>query len=155
MTVLVSDVVANDLNKAAIGRTTLLQLSCRREMVECVELLLQAGCDPNATSASDVTPPLIIAAHGGNVRILDALLGHPKIQLNLVDSGQSKQTALHKVAQKLGFDNNRYLQCLNLLLGPHSHGRTIDVNATDAMGNTALHYAAHSGFSLTRPNLRV
>ena len=91
------------------------------------------------------------------MEILQLLVGHELIQLDVVDNSQSRQTALHKVSQKLhremhdtriAEERNRYIQCLQILLARHQDeaGRaSINVNAQDAFGNTALHYAAYSG----------
>jgi ankyrin repeat protein len=134
-----------NLDSATAGRPTMLQFCCRRELEMAVELLLEAGCNPNETSANDVTPPLIIAAFSGNVRILNSLAAHRRTQINLIDNSGSKQTALHKVAQRLKVDRNRFLQCLNILLDPQAHRKKINVNAQDTSGNTPLHYAAQTG----------
>jgi len=87
------------------------------------------------------------------VEILRLLAGHKLIQLDAVDNPQSRQTALHKVSQKLhdartAEERNRYGQCLQILLARHQEEAgpaSINVNAQDAFGNTALHYAAYSG----------
>lgn len=93
------------------------------------------------------------------MEILRYLVSHPQIHLDVVDNAQSRQTALHKLAQKLhdastAEEREKHLQCLQILLA--SSGRQMDgspsgavgpinVNAQDAFGNTALHYAAFSG----------
>lgn len=83
------------------------------------------------------------------------LVYHPHILLDAVDHVHTGQTALHKIAQKLHDANSvdekaRYVQCLHILVSSspsRDPGGTpfINVNAQDAFGNTALHYAALSG----------
>lgn len=83
------------------------------------------------------------------------LVNHPHILLDAVDRVHTGQTALHKIAQKLHDANSldektRYVQCLCILLSSSNSqrdpgGSFINVNAQDAFGNTALHYAALSG----------
>ena len=157
-----SGAVPFDVNLGApAGRSTILQHCCLEQMARAAELLLDAGCDPNATSLNNPSAPLLLASYKGNVAIVRLLTAQPAIQLNAIDGHQSKQTALHKVAQQLPKDKSRYLQCLNILLGdpdplptdytellgarPARGHRQVDVNAQDSSGNTALHYAAHSG----------
>ena len=81
------------------------------------------------------------------MEIVRLLSRHPDIQLNAVDHDQSKQTALHKVVQKLhdactADEKSRYGQCLRILLAGSA---SINVNCQDAFGNTPVHYAALSG----------
>ena len=89
------------------------------------------------------------------------LVNHPHILLDAVDHVHTGQTALHKIAQKLHDANSvdekaRYVQCLCILLSSSNSQRDpaggsssfINVNAQDAFGNTALHYAALSGITL-------
>ena len=109
--------------------------------------LLTTTVDPNQTSVANSTPPLMEAAIRGDAEIVGLLTSHPLIRLDAIDHVQTAQTALHKVSLKLNEAENvqersRYVQCLKLIL---SGGKSVNVNAQDAFGNTALHYAALSG----------
>jgi hypothetical protein len=87
------------------------------------------------------------------------LVYHPHILLDAIDHVHTGQTALHKIAQKLHDASSvdekaRYVQCLHILLSssngqqsrdPGGSSSFVNVNAQDAFGNTALHYAALSG----------
>jgi ankyrin repeat protein len=93
------------------------------------------------------------------------LVYHPHILLDAVDHVHTGQTALHKIAQKLhdassADEKARYVQCLHILVSssniqqsrdPGSSSSSVNVNAQDAFGNTALHYAALSGIHLKTP----
>jgi ankyrin repeat protein len=138
--------VQYDLNKMA-GKQTMLQFSCRQELVEAVPLLLEAGFNPNLTSSDHPTPPLIIAAQKGNHQILQSLCNHEDIQINAIDNQESRQTALHKIVQQMPMNENCFIQCLEMLLEFRGKNGTIEINAQDASGNTALHYAVHTGNS--------
>ena len=85
---------------------------------------------------------------------------HPHIQLDAVDHVHTGQTALHKISQKLhdansGEEKSRYVQCLRILTLNTNGPPSINVNAQDAFGNTALHYAALSGINIYIYNISM
>ncbi|XP_057381320.1 transient receptor potential cation channel protein painless-like [Daphnia carinata] len=134
---------------------TLLQYACKWQIPWAVSSLLAARVDPNQTSNKSSIPALMEAVLKGNAEIVRMLVYHPHILLDAVDHVHTGQTALHKIAQKLHETSSvdekaRYVQCLHILVSS-SPSRdpggipSINVNAQDAVGNTALHYAALSG----------
>ena len=145
----------------ATQNLTLMQYSCDSHNLAAVELLLAAGIDPNQNSFQNSWSPLLIAAQHGDTAILRLLVCHPKIQLDAVDHAQSGLTALHKVARRVHVDKSKYLACLRLLLSQAAHadetfsGTSVNVNAQDLCGNTALHYAAISGASFIAHRLLI
>ena len=142
------------MNEACSTSTTLLQHSCSEQLSWAVDLLLDAGCDPNGTSSNQANAPILLAAQHGNKDIIRSLMEHRRTHCGVIDTPSSGQTALHKVVQRLPADPERFLACLNVLLGcdPQSGSRRTDakslnVNVQDVSGNTPLHYAAHSGLT--------
>jgi ankyrin repeat protein len=133
-----------------------LESACRNaDCAQFVRLLLQHGVDPNTLNPVLLKTPLHITAELGYYGILQVLLQDGRICINsLTGSGQ---TALHVAVNKCGeactVDVEKYRRCIILLLDWPSNvrewtaevtdpQRSLDVNAMDWLGNTALHYAA-------------
>jgi hypothetical protein len=133
-----------------------LESACRNaDCAQFVRLLLQHGVDPNTLNPVLQKTPLHITAELGYYDILQVLLQDGRIYINSVTG--SGQTALHVAVNKCGeartADVERYRRCIVLLLDWPSNVRewtagstdsqcSLDVNAMDWLGNTALHYAA-------------
>jgi len=76
---------------------------------------------------------------------LQLLASHKKIQLDVVDDPQSRQSALHRVISNIGGDctehkKEQYRQCFDYLLST-----SININFRNATANTPLHEAAFWG----------
>jgi len=86
----------------ATGSTAILQDAGAALLVHASEaddaslarLLLRRGADPNAARSSDKVTPLGAAAANGSVRVLQHLLDHGRLIVDLVEEGGGR-TALH------------------------------------------------------------
>jgi len=69
---------------------------------DIVQMLLAAGCSPNIVNADERTP-LHLAARIGNLDVVNVLLNHPAIDLNVVD--RKGQTAQDMCEHELGWEH--------------------------------------------------
>lgn len=76
---------AIDVNKPNNRRHTPLLLHASQNNVPEVRLLLNAGCDPNASLPSGLTA-FHIACMSGNTGLIDAFLEHPNVDVNKADN---------------------------------------------------------------------
>jgi hypothetical protein len=135
-----------------------LESACREaDCTQFVQQLLQHGADPNTLNPLLLQTPLHITAELGCYETLQVLLHDDRINVNAWNG--SDQTALHIAVTKCGEagkeDADKYRRCVGLLLdlpsdvregttGVTDSQRPLDVNASDWLGNTALHYAAQN-----------
>ena len=120
------DCMIQDKNKPLSGITPLCLAACS-EHGDIVQLLLDAGAEPDKLGDSNQFPPILYAALGGRLGIVKALLGggaNPNIM------GPYGTTALH-LASKFGI-----LDVAKLLLNAGS-----DPNLRDFDGMTSLSMA--------------
>ncbi|XP_069681128.1 transient receptor potential cation channel protein painless-like [Periplaneta americana] len=130
-----------------------LEAACRQaDGTPFVSLLLQHGTDPNTVNPVLLETPLHITAELGNSETLEVLLSDARVDVNVLNG--SEQTALHVAVKKSGEvdekERGAFRHCISLLLewSANNHEGTlysINVNASDWLGNTALHYAAQNG----------
>jgi ankyrin repeat protein len=100
---------------------------------DMLEYLLRNGLDVNAVTSRGATP-VCVAALKQKLAAVQTLLDHGASTLAVDGQGNS----LLMVAVRQGFSN-----VVELLLSLHNNGQAaVDVNATTADGNTALHIAA-------------
>jgi len=153
----------------------LLELACEHGHTGCVRVLLNAGCNPRASSREDGMVPLHLAAKNGHLDSLQLLLewsvstnrqddeGHTPLFLALCEGHQGcADRLLHagsslQAVTKSGYTtihaavSGNLPDALRILL---VHLRTsLDksevtqvVNYTDKDGSSALHFAASRGY---------
>jgi uncharacterized protein len=97
--------------------------------VGTVKSLLAAGVDPNRQNPLGGEPALVLAVREGSMRVFQALLDHPRIQLDA--TALNGNTALMMAA----FKRNR----------PAAEALVARGAAVNRAGWTPLHYAAASG----------
>lgn len=127
------------------GEYTLLQYACENGLTDFVEELLKRGADPSHVDQTSQMSPVLYAARNGYYKILDLLLLALRDQklerAALKQRDRRKETALHKVVKRDYVSNSEgvnYFKCLELLLDKK---RSLDLDAQDEFGCTALHYA--------------
>lgn len=162
--------LATDKVKSAIDSlepesgNTALMLSAKNGKLKCCEILMENGADPNKKGFYNLTA-LHHAVRSDRLAVSNYLIDTAKADVNLED--ESGNTPLHD-ASRMG-----NLKCVEVLLTAganlehtnkagatsfqaaclNARGALIDillrkqvnVNASDAMDDTALHMAAHSG----------
>jgi ankyrin repeat protein len=112
-------------------------------------LLIEAGASVNTVNPVSDVPLLHMVAKNGNLEQLNVLLSTDRIDLNIKDCCQ--RTTLHCLA-RLSVSRQEEVQVLQqslvlILEGDFSVCRTINLDATEEWGNTALHVAARHGNS--------
>ena len=121
----------------AIGGTdderALLTAARDNDFVKVQELVGKKTC-PNIQDSVYERTALHLAANGGYLNIVTALLGHDDIDPNIQDT--LGYTALHLAA------NEGYLNIVTALLGHDD----IDPNIQNTLGYTALHMATNEGY---------
>ncbi|TDG48585.1 hypothetical protein AWZ03_004914 [Drosophila navojoa] len=113
-----------------INRRSALHYAIDGDAVDCVEILLKYGADPNTPQVYTETP-LHTACASGFTKCVQLLLNHNADVRS--QFGEGKVTALHLAAE------NDYAECVRLLL---EHGA--DVNCRNASQQTPLHLACLS-----------
>lgn len=127
------------------GSYTLLQYCAENGLESAANALLVRGVNPNATCLAEPRPPALLACYGGHPNILKLFLerGPEFVELKAATGGRG--TAFHAVLNSQRPDTSTihrdYKTCLDLLL-KYLPNLKIDINASDLIGNTALHYAA-------------
>jgi len=137
-----------------------LEFAVKTEDEKIIEVLLNAGVDPNSNHYG-TTPTIILAASHGNERMIKALLGFSTVDVNVRDQlgntaiknavkqGNDHIVELLLSTDKVEVDAILLLQALaegneetvRLLIG---HNK-VDVNAKEDLGYTALIRAAEHG----------
>ncbi|XP_066995214.2 transient receptor potential cation channel protein painless [Anabrus simplex] len=126
------------------GKFTLLQYAINVGLIESAKKLLRKGADPNATSSYKAKLPSILAASEGFYSIIELLIEKGADFTSPTDG----QTALHVViegAEHRSSKLSEYQICFDLILEKLVKFDKLDINATDRLGNTALHIAARNG----------
>lgn len=98
--------------------------ACRENAIDCIKILLDSGCNPNARCSRGRTP-LHVAAFAGNSDVVQLLLDHPSSDIDILD--HAGRTALHFAVQ------GGSCECVLLLLLA-----SIDEFCCDNGGKTAL-----------------
>ena len=128
-----------------------VQTCAERGLASYLAALLSAGADPNLTTVMRPRAAVLLAAAGGRVAALRALLGHGAVEAGVWDQ-QYRQTVLHQVIRRPRHDLELapstatsqpldYEGCLELVLGCGKLNLASIINVQDVEGNTALHYA--------------
>ena len=128
-----------------------MQTCAERGLASYVAALLSAGADPNLTTVMRPRAAVLLAAAGGRVAALRALLGHGAVEAGAWDQ-QYRQTVLHQVIRRPRHNLELapstattqpldYEGCLELVLGCGKLNLASIINVQDVEGNTALHYA--------------
>ncbi|CAC5377157.1 unnamed protein product [Mytilus coruscus] len=127
---LVDEEIGVNLNARNRRQESALFFATYVENEEIVEMLLQAGADPNLTS-SDGTTALLTACYQGSTKIVQILVNH---QSDINVCNPQRYSSIHIAAW------NGYYQIVNILLkaGMHHDTATRD-------GNTPIALAAHGG----------
>lgn len=127
------------------GEYTLLQYACENGLADFVEELLKRGADPSHADQTSQMSPVLYAARNGYYKILELLLLALRDQklekTGLKQRDRRKETALHKVVKREYVNKSEavdYFKCLQLLIDKK---RSLDLDAQDEFGCTALHYA--------------
>ncbi|GAA3588910.1 hypothetical protein GCM10022419_084120 [Nonomuraea rosea] len=120
----------NDPDDPAAGTVLTHALTCD-EPLPIVSALLRAGADPNV-SRPDGWTPLMLAAHGGDIKIVEALLAAGADVLAMKGTGNRRTNAL-RIA------GSRHHRDLEALLRKHGA-----VDLTDGASEVAEWHAAHA-----------
>ncbi|KAK8753764.1 hypothetical protein OTU49_001472 [Cherax quadricarinatus] len=116
---------------------TALHVATQNNSTELVEILLQAGADPNARDLRGKKYcPIHYAAHNGNLEILQALLkagADPNIK-----EGEFGRTSLHILATRWKTNEDNFKACLDALLSC----KKIKVDTLDSSKSSPLFMAA-------------
>ena len=125
--------------------TTALFMAVRSQSVELVQLLLEAGANPNQSDLEDGKTPLMIT-HGwwreSAVKICSLLL-EAGADVNARDGDKGKTVLMHNVGIPSKSDELFKENCRKIVKALLESGA--DVNAKDNHGNTALTIARKEG----------
>lgn len=119
---------------------TLLQYSCEQGMTTLVSELLMRGADPISFADGSV-PPIASAAINGHKEIVRLLLNSDAIRSN---SGDNALLTVLKQQKFHSPSDHGKERCFEVILDAISDN---EINLTDEMGNTPLHFAAIGGNS--------
>ncbi|MDY7015377.1 MAG: ankyrin repeat domain-containing protein [Cyanobacteriota bacterium] len=126
--------------------TTALWLAVRRQSVELVQLLLEAGADPNISDLDTGQTPLMITHNSSwrevTVRICSLLL-EAGANVNVRDTERGKTVLMHNVGIPADADEAFKVNCRRIVRALLQYGA--DVNTKDYDGNTALSIAKDEG----------
>lgn len=127
----------SNVNLKSENSLTMLHIASAYNVPKMVSILMNLDADVSARDSNGWTA-LHFAAHRGHQKVLFLLL-HGRSNINAVTNGQ--QTPLLLAAA------NGHDCCVKALLYFSDHTNlTLDLNAQDADGNSALHYASQSGY---------
>jgi ankyrin repeat protein len=119
-----------------LGIKPSLHLAARDGDKDTVELLLQRpDTEPNAHYGKTNTTPLHEAISGGHLKVVEALLLHPRVDVNSVDM-YDRSALMYAVYEERSDIVNALLQRPN-----------IDINSVNVYGWSALMFAANRGYS--------
>lgn len=111
---------------------TALQAACDNKRVEVVRSLIEHGADPNL-GGGVFTNPITAATQKAQLEILELLVRAPVIDVNVIGNEDHATPLINAAA-------NMSMEAVELLL---EHGA--DINAKNAVGDTALIMAAWRG----------
>lgn len=127
----------SNVNLKTENNLTMLHVASAFNVPKMVTILMNLGADVDSKDSNGWTS-LHFAAHRGHQKVLFLLL-HGKSTINAVTS--HRQTPLLLAAM------NGHDCCVKAFLYFADHAcLSLDLNAQDYEGNTALHYAAQAGF---------
>ena len=121
------------VNIANKNGLTALMIACERGNIDVINVLLEAGSDPDITDASGNTCLQCSVLQGCSIEVLQTIIDHGA-QVNATN--KNGQTAL-MMASDCG-----YLNGINMLLRAGA-----DPNVINANGSTCLHFASRHGSS--------
>jgi ankyrin repeat domain-containing protein 27 len=127
----------SNVNVKSRNDLTMIHIASAYNIPKMVTILMNLGCDVYAQDSNGWTS-LHFAAHRGHQKVLFLLL-HGKSSINTVTKNQQTPLLLASIA---GHDC-----CVKALLYFADHTcLSLNLNAQDTEGNTALHYASIAGF---------
>ena len=122
-----------DVNSTNKKHVTALMIACEKGNKDAINVLLNAGADPNNTDADGDTCLHYAARKYWSTEVIQAVTGHG----GHVNSTNKKHVTALMIACKKGSKD-----AINVLLNAGA-----DPNNTDADGDTCLHYAARKYWS--------
>ncbi|XP_032230305.2 transient receptor potential cation channel subfamily A member 1 [Nematostella vectensis] len=128
-------VMTEDVNVSDEYGKTPLHCAAHAQNVEAVELLLERRANVNVLDDREETP-LHAAVRTGKIAVINALLNHPKINVNL-SGPDTRTTPLHLIAQ---LDHPTNLAICNSLLSNNA-----DLLSRDSQNMLAISYSAKKG----------
>lgn len=136
--------VSSNVNLRSEKDLTMLHIAAAYNVPKMATILMGLDADVNVRDSNGWTPLHFAAAHGHQKVVF--LLLHGKSNTNAVTNSQ--QTPLILAAM------NGHDCCVKALIYFADHiSITLDLNAQDSDGNTALHHATHLGFEATIDSL--
>lgn len=109
------------------GRTP-ISYAAEKGRFDLIDLLQEAGANPNLPDENSLTP-IAYAAQNGHRKAIEILLNNEKTLPN--QKGKDGKTALHHAVE------NQHIEAIKFFLC----NKDVDINLADQKGDTPLHYA--------------
>ena len=120
-----------DVNATGFHNKTALMIACRKRNKDAINVLLNAGADPNIPDIDDYTCLHCAVKNDCCTEILQAMISH---------GGDVNAAAFHNKTALMIACRKRNKDAINVLLNAGT-----DPNITDINGDTCLHCAAENG----------